>query len=73
MLAPNHPHFYRWYMKLEEVCLQNADVMKDICTEWASGIASVRKKVRPSILQWNTLDSHHQHMPHSSDEDVPIT
>lgn len=52
-LAPNHPHFIRLVLLVEEVCKTNRDV---IAAEqfWLWTIELLREAIHPDVLFWNT-------------------
>ena len=50
-----HPHHVKWFVTLEQVLAENAHVCAELDPALTRAIASIRRRVHPQVLQWNTL------------------
>lgn len=49
-----HPHHIKWFVTLEQALAENAHVVAELDPALMRAIASIRRRVDPQVLQWNT-------------------
>jgi hypothetical protein len=50
-----HPHHVKWFVMLERVLAENPHVLAELDPALMRAITSIRRRVHPQVLQWNTL------------------